>query len=494
MRMENEKGVGGRESGVGERPTCSIAKPGSDTRRPTPDTRFLALAFIFIAIAASAFAQDIVIRDATILTVSHGKIEHGSILVHGGKIAAVGTNAQVTAPANAQVIDAAGKFVTPGIIDTHSHTAVEGSVNEISLPNTGMVRIRDVLNNEDIDVYRQLAGGTTTALVLHGSANPIGGQSQIVKWKWGHPVSEWPVSDAPRTIKFALGENPKSSNFRPPPGIPAQYPQTRMGVEEVIRQSFTDAKDYIARWDDYDAKKKRGENPIPPRHDILMETMVDILKGKIDVHSHCYRADEIMMLLNVADEEGFKIRELQHVLEGYKVAKEIAAHGVGGGTFIDWWGFKAEAYDAIPYNVALMNKAGVLTSVNSDSAELARHLNQDAAKAMKYGGLSEEEALKLCTLNGAKQLRLDHRIGSIDVGKDADLVIWTAHPFSTYARAETTLVDGEILFDRTRDLAARKQLAQEKKDRLKKEADDEAKNKKPRPGKTDDDKPEATNE
>ncbi|MEA2338368.1 MAG: hypothetical protein QOE82_2375 [Thermoanaerobaculia bacterium] len=495
MRMENEKGVGGRESGVGERPTSSIANPGSDTRHPTPDSRFFALAFIVVAIAATAKAQDIVIRDATILTVSHGKIEHGSILVRGGKIAAVGTNDQVTAPANATVIDAAGKFVMPGIIDTHSHTAVEGSVNEISLPNTGMVRIRDVLTNEDIDVYRQLAGGTTAALVLHGSANAIGGQSQIVKWKWGHPVSDWPISDAPRTIKFALGENPKSSNFRPPPGIPAQYPQTRMGVEEVIRQSFTDAKDYMARWDDYEAKRKRGETAIPPRKDILMETMGDILRGKIDVHSHCYRADEIMMLLNLSDEQGFKIRELQHVLEGYKVAKEIAAHGVTGGTFIDWWGFKAEANDAIPYNVALMEKAGVLTSVNSDSAELARHLIQDAAKAMKYGGLSEEEALKLCTLNGAKQLRLDHRLGSIDAGKDADLVIWTGHPFSTYSRVETTLVDGEILFDRQKDLAARAVLAKEKKDRLKKEADDEAKNKKSKPGKSDDDaKPEVTND
>jgi imidazolonepropionase-like amidohydrolase len=492
MRIE-KKGVGSRVSGVGKN-VSSRAITASDSRHPTSDTRFLALAFIFIATAASASAQDLLIRDATILTVSHGRIEHGSILVQGGKIAAVGTNAQVTAPANAQVIDAAGKFVMPGIVDTHSHSAVEGSVNEISLPNTGMVRIRDVLTNEDIDVYRQLAGGTTTALVLHGSANPIGGQSQIVKWKWGHPVSEWPIADAPRTIKFALGENPKSSNFRPPPGTPAQYPQTRMGVEEVIRQSFIDAKDYIARWDDYDAKRKRGETAIPPRHDILMETMVDILKGKIDVHSHCYRADEIMMLLNLSDEQGFKIRELQHVLEGYKVAKEIAAHGVGGGTFIDWWGFKAEAYDAIPYNVAVMNTAGVLTSVNSDSAELARHLNQDAAKAMKYGGLSEEEALKLCTLNGAKQLRLDHRLGSIDVGKDADLVIWNGHPFSTYSRVETTIVDGEIVFDRERDLAARKQLAQEKKDRLKKEADDEAKNKK-KPNKSDDDtKPEVTND
>ena len=209
-----------------------------------------------------------------------------------------------------------------------------------------------------------------------------------------------------------------------------------------------------------------------------METMNDILAGKIDVHSHCYRADEILMLLRVSDEQGFKIRELQHVLEGYKVAKEIAAHGVGGGTFIDWWGFKMEAYDAIPYNVALMDRAGVLTSVNSDSDELARHLNQDAAKAMKYGGLSEDEALKLCTLNGAKLLRLDHRIGSIDAGKDADLAIWTGHPFSTYSRVESTFVDGEMLFDRQKDLQLRKELAREKTDRLKKEADEEAKKKK----------------
>lgn len=439
---------------------------------------FTALAFIFVA--AAAHAQDVVIRDATILTITHGTIEHGSVLIHGGKIVAVGPSAQVTAPANATVIDAAGKFVMPGIIDTHSHTAVEGSVNEISLPNTGMVRIRDVLTNEDINVYRQLAGGTTAALVLHGSANPIGGQSQIVKWKWGHPVSDWPIPDAPRTIKFALGENPKSSNFRPPPGQPAQYPQTRMGVEEVIRQSMIDAKDYVARWDEYTAKQKAGTPAIPPRRDLLMETMVDILRGKIDVHSHCYRADEIMMLLNVSDEQGFKIRELQHVLEGYKVAKEIAAHGVGGGTFIDWWGFKAEAYDAIPYNPALMTRAGVLTSLNSDSDELARRLNQDAAKAIKYGGLSEDEALKLVTMNAAKLLRIDHRTGSIDVGKDADVVIWTGHPLSTYSRVETTFVDGEIVFDRQRDLAMRQQMAKEKADRLKKDADDakkpEAKN------------------
>ena len=416
---------------------------------------------------ATLFAEDILIRNATILTITNGTIINGSVLVRDGKIAAVGAN--VTAPANARVIDAAGKFVSPGIIDTHSHTGVEGSVNEVSLPNTGMVRIADALTNDDISAYRQLAGGTTAALVLHGSANAIGGQSQIVKWKWGRPVSEWLVAGAPRTIKFALGENPKSANFRPPEGQARQYPATRMGVEEVIRQSFIDARDYLAAWDEYEAKRKRNEPAIPPRRDLLMETMADILRGNIDVHAHSYRADEIVMLLNLADELGFKVRELQHVLEGYKVAPEIAKHGAGAGTFIDWWGYKAEAYDAIPYNVALMVRNGVLTSVNSDSDELARHLNHDMAKAMKYGGLSEEEALRLGTINAAKQLRLDARIGSIEVGKDADLVIWTAHPLSSYARVETTMIEGEIYFDRAQDLARREELRKEKEERLKKE-------------------------
>jgi len=447
-------------------------------------TRKLALLFgatlVATATATATFAAEpaILIRNATVLTITHGKIEHGSVLIRGSKIAAVGPDDQVSAPAGAQIIDATGKYVMPGIVDTHSHTAIEGSVNEISLPNTGMVRIRDVIDDEDIDVYRELAGGTTTALMLHGSANPIGGQSQIVKWKWGRPASEWIVQDAPRTIKFALGENPKSSNFRPPPGTPLQYPATREGVEEVIRDAFTHARDYMAKWDEYEARRKRGENPIPPRRDLLMEEMADVLRGKVDVHSHCYRSDEILMLLNLSDELGFKVRELQHVLEGYKVAREIAAHGVGGGTFIDWWGFKFEAIDAIPYNVAMMDRAGVLMSVNSDSDELARRLNFDAAKAMKYGGLSEEEALKLCTLNPAKQLRLDHRIGSIDVGKDADVVIWTGHPFSTYSRVDTTFIEGQVYFDRQKDLEMRKENAKEKADLLKKEEAEMAKEKK----------------
>ncbi len=417
----------------------------------------------------SAQERLIAIRNATILTITNGRIENGTLVIRGSKIAAVGPSDSVNVPAGAQVIDATGKFVMPGIIDTHSHTAVEGAVNEGALPNTGMVRIADVMTDEEISPYRQLAGGTTAALILHGSANAIGGQSQVAKWKWGRPVSEWIVKDAPRTIKFALGENPKSSNFRPPEGVPRQYPATRMGVEEVVRTSFIDARDYMARWDEYESKRKRGEDAIPPRRDLLMETMADILRGNIDVHAHCYRSDEIMMLLNVARDQGFKIRELQHVLEGYKVAKEIAANGVGAGTFIDWWGYKAEAYDAIPYNVALMVRNGVLTTVNSDSDELARHLNHDAAKAMKYGGLTEDEALRLATINGAKLLRLDNRIGSIEVGKDADVVIWTGHPLSTYSRVETTFIEGEVYFDRTRDLQQREEMKREKADRLKKE-------------------------
>jgi imidazolonepropionase-like amidohydrolase len=244
-----------------------------------------------------------------------------------------------------------------------------------------------------------------------------------------------------------------------------------MGVEEVIRKSFIDARDYMARWDEYNAKTKRGEVAIPPRRDLLMDTMVSILKGEIDVHSHCYRSDEILMLLNVADEMGFKVRELQHVLEGYKVAPEIVKHGAAAGTFIDWWGYKAEAYDAIPYNVALMARNGVLTAVNSDSDELARRLNLDAAKAMKYGGLTEEEALRLCTINGAKMLRIDNRVGSIEVGKDADVVIWNGHPLSTYSRVETTFIEGEVVFDREQDLAAREERRKEKEARLKKEDD-----------------------
>ena len=437
------------------------------------------------AATLSAADQDTLIRNATVLTISHGTIENGSVLIRGSKIAAVGPSSVVAASPNARVIDATGKFVMPGIIDAHSHTAVDGSVNEGTIPNSGMVRIRDVVSNEDVASYRQVAGGTTAASILHGSSNAIGGQNAVVKWKWGRPVSEWFISDAPGGIKFALGENPKSSNFNPPAGVARQYPSTRMGVEEVIRDSFTRARDYMAEWDEYEARRARREDVAPPRRDLLLEEMADILRGKVFVHSHCYRSDEIVMLMRVAEEAGFKVRTFQHVLEGYNVAPEMARHGAGGSTFIDWWGFKLEAYDAIPHNVALMARNGVLVSVNSDSSELARRLNLDAAKAIKYGGMSEEDALRTATLNPAIQLGIDHRVGSIDVGKDADLVIWTAHPLSTYARVETTFIEGEVYFDRAQDLANRARLAREKETLLSQERQEEKKDKdaakKPKP-------------
>src|SRR5947207_9998570 len=319
-----------------------------------------------------------------------------------------------------------------------------------------MARTRDVLNPNDVDLYRQLAGGVTTLNLLHGSANPIGGLNTVVKIKYGRPVDEFIFPGAMPGIKFALGENPKRSNTPALPGLTRRYPGTRMGVEEVIRDAFTRARDYKKTWDEYrSAVARREKNLIPPRRDLQLEPLVEVLEGKRYVHSHCYRADEILMLMNVADEFGFKIRTLQHVLEGYKVASEIARHGAMASAFTDFWGYKMEAYDAIPYDAAIMTRHGVVTSVNSDSDERARRLNIEAAKTMRYGGPTEEEALRLVTLNPAIQLGIDNHTGSIDVGKDADVVVWNANPLSVYSHPEQTFVDGELLFDRQADIARR---------------------------------------
>jgi imidazolonepropionase-like amidohydrolase len=430
---------------------------------------FLALTLSLIpAVVLGQSSGTTVIKNATILTVTHGTIERGSILIRDGKIAAVGPD--VSAPPGATVIDATGQFVMPGIVDCHSHIAVDGDVNEGSIAISSMVNIADVLNPEDPNIYRDLAGGVTAANILHGSANPIGGQTVVIKLRWGKPASELPFEGALPGIKFALGENPKRTNFRPPPGIPPRYPATRLGVEDVIREGFTEAKEYKKQWDEYNRRKAAGEqNLIPPRRDLKLEPLVEVLEGKRYVHAHCYRADEILMLIRVAQEFGFKVRTFQHVLEGYKVADEIAASGGGGSTFSDWWAYKIEAYDAIPYNTALMTERGVVVSINSDDAEEARHLNQEAAKAMKYGSLSETEALKVVTLNPAIQLGIDSRVGSIDVGKDADLVIYDHHPFSVYAVAQKTLIDGQVYFDRQRDIAQRAELEKEKQALLEKE-------------------------
>jgi imidazolonepropionase-like amidohydrolase len=412
-------------------------------------------------------APVIVIQNATILTVTKGTIERGSILIRDGKIAEVGPSVQ--APKEATVIDAEGKFVTPGVIDCHSHIAIEGGVNEGSISVSSIANIAEVLDSDDIDIYRDLAGGVTTANILHGSANSIGGQTIVIKLRWGQPASKLPFEGAMPGIKFALGENPKRSNFSIP-GQPRRYPATRMGVEETIRGAFTEARDYKNAWDAYNKKVAAGDkSALPPRRDLRLEPLVEVLEGKRYVHSHCYREDEILMLLRVAKEFGFKVRTFQHVLEGYKVADELAAAGVGASTFSDWWAYKVEAYDAIPYNAALMTRRGVVVSVNSDDAEEATHLNQEAAKSMKFGGLTHDEALKLVTINPAIQLGIDKRVGSIEVGKDADLVIYNHDPLSAYAVVQKTLVDGRVLFDRDRDIAGRPALEKEKKDLLAKQ-------------------------
>jgi imidazolonepropionase-like amidohydrolase len=429
------------------------------------------------AVTLAAATPPIVIQNATILTVTKGTL-NGSVLIRDGKIAEVGE--KVAVPAGAKVIDASGQFVMPGIIDCHSHIAAD-SINEGSVSVSSMVGIEDVLNPDDISIYRAVAGGVTTANILHGSANSIGGKCTVIKLRWGKDAHEMIFEGALPGIKFALGENPKRAGN--PTGqrigagnVQGRYPATRMGVEDVIREAFNEAKAYQQSWKDYDQKAARGEPAVPPRRDLKLEPLVEVLEGRRLVHAHCYRADEILMLLRVADDYGFKIRTLQHVLEGYKVAKEIAAHGAGASTFSDWWAYKMEAFDAIPYNAAIMTRKGVLVSLNSDSDELMRHLNDEAAKTMKYGGLSETEALSLVTINPAKQLMIDNRVGSIEVGKDADLAIFDKHPLSNYAKVEKVFIDGQLYFDRASDLAERGERETEKKKLMDKEKEEQKKN------------------
>lgn len=418
-------------------------------------------AFLLISTAsgATAFAQaqrnEILIRNATVLTAVRGTLQNADILIQNGKIARIGND--LKASANAQIIDGTGKFVTPGIIDAHSHTMLD-AINEISSSVTSMTNVRDVLNPTDVSIYRALAGGVTTANLLHGSANPIGGQNTVVRYKFGRPVEEFVFPGAPPGIKFALGENPKRIGANPQPGQTPRYPVTRMGTMEVIRSAFLRARDYKQSWDDFRAKKTK----VQPRRNLELEPIVEILEGKRLVHAHGYRSDEHLNLLLLADEFGFKVATLQHALEAYKIAPEIAKRGTAASVFADSWSYKLEAYDSIPYNAAILWKNGVSVSINSDSDERARRLNLDAAKMMKYGGVPEEEALKMITLNPAKQLGIDKRVGSVEVGKDADLVVWTAHPFSVYARPEMTMIEGVVYFDRGRDVLRRQEIARER--------------------------------
>jgi len=390
----------------------------------------------------SAAQNDVVIRGGTILTVTHGKIENGAVYIHNGKIAAVGKT--VDATASATVIDATGKFVMPGLIDSHSHIALDDDVNEATSPVTPQMMMKDAFNYDDKAIYRALAGGVTTSLLLHGSANMIGGQAVVIKHKFGLGRDEMLFPGAPQSIKFASGENPKRVY-----GSKNQVPSTRMGNFAVMRQAFTEARDYMRSWDDYEAKVKKGEkDATPPKKDLRLEALADILRGKLLVQIHCYRADEFLTEMAIAKEFGYKIRAFHHALEAYKVADQIAANGVAIATWPDWWGFKYEAWDGIPWNAAISLHKGVRVALKSDSEDVTRRLNQEAGKIIHYG-VSEEDALKMITLNPAWIIGVDDRVGSLDVGKDADITIWNGYPLSSAALVDKVIIDGDVYFDRS---------------------------------------------
>src|SRR5438270_1331671 len=386
-------------------------------------------------------ANDVVIKNGTILTVTHGKIENGSIYIHNGKIAAIG--ATVQSPANAQVIDATGKFVMPGIIDSHSHLALDSDVNEATSPVTPAMKMIDAFENTDKGLYHALAGGVTSLLLLHGSANMIGGEAVVIKNKFGLSRDQMLFPNAPRSIKFASGENPKRVY-----GSRNQAPSTRMGNFAVQREALQQAKEYMRDWDDYNAKVQKGDKEAKdPKRDLKLEALSDVLRGKLLVQIHCYRADEFLTEMQMAREFGYHIRAFHHALEAYKVADKIAAEGVAIATWPDWWGFKDEAWDAQPWNAIMSSRHGVRVALKSDSNDVVRRLNQDAGKVMRYGGATQEEALKMITLNPEWIIGVDDRVGSLDVGKDGDMSIWDKDPLSSYAKVDKTIIDGEVYFD-----------------------------------------------
>lgn len=443
------------------------------------------LAILFALALPAAAQQAIIFQNARVHTVTKGTFT-GSVAVQNGLITAVGET--VMAPPGARVVNLNGKHLMPGIIDCHTHIALD-SINEGSVSVSSMVNVAEMLNPESKSIYDALAGGVTISNSLHGSANSIGGLNVAFKNRWGKDAAGLVMKEAPPSIKMALGENPKRQGQGGQTQFGQQqqqlrYPGTRMGVEDVIRSAFIEARAYQAAWKEYEAKRAKGIAAIPPRKDLKLEPLVEVLEGKRLVHAHCYRADEILMILRVSQEFGFKIAALQHVLEGYKVAKEIAAAGAGASTFSDWWAYKMEALDSIPYNAAILQKKGVLVSLNSDDAsgaELMRRLNTEAAKVMKYGGVTEDEALAMITINPARQMGIDKYVGSIEPGKQADLVIYDGDPLSIYSKVQQVYIDGQLYFDRDQDLAERGRKAALKNGLIEKEKADEKRNAPQRP-------------
>ncbi len=411
--------------------------------------KLLTIACLLITISSMAQVErgTVLIKNGTVLTITKGIQENSDVLIKDGKIAQIGKN--IATPAGARVIDATGHHVMPGIIDAHSHLALD-AVNEATSPVTAMVWEGDDLDPLDVGMYRAVAGGVTISHAMHGSANAIGGQCQTIKHRYGTVDPKVLMMEgAPRTIKFALGENPTRVHGNNGAGL---VPNTRMGVEFVIRQAFSEGKEYMEGWTTYNAsKKQKGFRGAPPKYDLRMETIAAILRGEIIIHCHSYRADEIYMLLKVCKDFGVKRLVFQHVNEGFKVAPELAAQGAMASVFADWWAYKFEVYYSTAYNAAILTRNGVITSINSDDAELTRHLYHEAAKTQKYGGLTDEEALSLITINPAKQLGIDSRVGSLEVGKDGDVVIFKGYPLSVYAVPVYTIIDGMVKFDRAKD-------------------------------------------
>lgn len=453
--------------------------------------------FPFGAYGSASPAQDesLHIQGATVWTCGpEGKIEGADVIIHAGRIVAVGTAAQPALDGEKvfgkqavelQTLDGTGLHITPGIIDEHTHIAATRGINESAQASSAEVEIASVLNSEDVNLYRHLAGGVTAGQVLHGSANPIGGQSGVIKFRWGASPEALKIEGAAPFIKFALGENVKQANWGDRQTV--RFPQTRMGVEQVFYDHFHRAREYGQAWIDFEQSlsmtsrrdRRAGRLPDKPRRDLELETLLEILRSERFVTCHSYQQGEINMLMHVADSMGFRMNTFTHILEGYKVADKMREHGAGGSSFSDWWAYKFEVKDAIPYNGALLWENGVVTAFNSDDREMARRLNQEAAKAVKYGGVPEEEALKFVTLNPAILLHLDHRMGSLEPGKDADLVIWNDHPLSVYAQVQQTFVDGRRLFDVSRDLQMRDEIRVERARLIQKMIDDPAESKPP---------------
>ena len=410
-------------------------------------------------------AQPVLFKNATVWTnEKQGIINNTDVIIDKGKIVAIGTllnPLEYITNEKVKIIDASNLHLTCGIIDEHSHIAISKGVNEASQAVTAEVSIGDVINPNDHNIYRQLAGGVVAAQLLHGSANPIGGRSAIVKLRWGASAEEMKISDAKGFIKFALGENVKQSNWGDFENI--RFPQTRMGVEQVFYDAFFRAKEYEKKWQDYNKLNLiEKRKTVAPREDIELNVLVEILNSERFITCHSYVQSEINMLMHVADSMGFKINTFTHILEGYKIAEKMKKHGVGGSTFSDWWAYKFEVNDAIPYNASLLNEAGIVTAINSDDAEMGRRLNQEAAKAIKYGGTSEEDAWKMITLNPAKLLYLDDKMGSIKIGKDADIVLWSDNPLSVYSKVVQTYVDGKLMYDENVDVQNRKRDLKER--------------------------------